>query len=310
MRAWVRRSLSSSESGTTSRAATLGVDARASAARSVSGVSCSWPTAETIGTRQDATARTSRSSLKGRRSSKLPPPRAITITSRSCDRAEILDRRCERRRRPRALDVGLRHDDARGWEAGRDRRQDVPLRGGVVAGHEPDSARKPGQPTLALGREEAFGGQLLLQSLERSEVVAEAEALDRERPEAEVATRLEELRTAVDVHPLAVPELESERVELPTRHRHGQAGTVARILEREEDALPALLPPELGDLALDPDRGQSREPGGNAAVERGDGENLPIAVLLRLDLHEARIRLKASRLREESRRRPSRRSPA
>ncbi len=47
------------------------------------GVSCSWPTAVTIGTGHSATARTSRSSLKGRRSSKPPPPRARTTTSTS-----------------------------------------------------------------------------------------------------------------------------------------------------------------------------------------------------------------------------------
>ena len=61
----------------------VGVDARTSAARSQSGVSCSWPTAETTGTAEVAIARTSRSSLKGRRSSKLPPPRATTTTSSS-----------------------------------------------------------------------------------------------------------------------------------------------------------------------------------------------------------------------------------
>ena len=60
---------------------TDGVEARTSAARSKSGVSCSWPTAETTGTGQSATARTSRSSENGSRSSKLPPPRASTITS-------------------------------------------------------------------------------------------------------------------------------------------------------------------------------------------------------------------------------------
>src|SRR5207237_1102014 len=79
-------STSSARSGTTRRAATLGVEARASAARSQSGVSCSWPTAETTGTGQFAIARTSRSSLKGSRSSKLPPPRATTITSTSGSR--------------------------------------------------------------------------------------------------------------------------------------------------------------------------------------------------------------------------------
>ena len=74
---------SSSRSGTTSLAAAVGVDARTSAARSQSGVSCSCPTALTTGTGQPATARTTRSSLNGSRSSKLPPPRARTTTSTS-----------------------------------------------------------------------------------------------------------------------------------------------------------------------------------------------------------------------------------
>ena len=51
--------------------------------RARNGVSCSWPTAETTGTGHAATARTSRSSLNGSRSSKLPPPRVSTITSTS-----------------------------------------------------------------------------------------------------------------------------------------------------------------------------------------------------------------------------------
>ena len=70
------RRASSSRSGTTRRAAAVGVGARTSAARSHSGSSCSWPTAETTGTGHAATARTTRSSLNGSRSSKLPPPRA------------------------------------------------------------------------------------------------------------------------------------------------------------------------------------------------------------------------------------------
>jgi len=75
----VRNRETAEQSGTV--AAAVGVDARTSAARSQSGVSCSWPTAETTGVGHPATARTTRSSLNGRRSSKLPPPRASTITS-------------------------------------------------------------------------------------------------------------------------------------------------------------------------------------------------------------------------------------
>ena len=62
----------------------------------------------------------------------------------------------------------------------------------------------------------------------RGEVVAEAEALDRERAQAEVAARLEELGAAEHVHALAVGEVEPERVEASARHRHAEAGAVAR----------------------------------------------------------------------------------
>ena len=57
--------------------------ARTSATWSTIGVSCSCPIADTTGVRHSATARTSRSSENGSRSSKLPPPRASTITSTS-----------------------------------------------------------------------------------------------------------------------------------------------------------------------------------------------------------------------------------
>ena len=77
----------------------------------------------------------------------------------------------------RALDVGLRDEHVRRREARLDRGQHVALGGGVVAGHEADPARQEGQRPLALGGEQAFGGQLLLQPLERGQVVAEAEAL-------------------------------------------------------------------------------------------------------------------------------------
>jgi hypothetical protein len=83
-------------------------------------------------------------------------------------------------------------------------------------------------------------------------VVAEAEPLERERAEAEVAARFEELGPPVDVHALAVHEVEPQGVELAARHGDRKARAVARVLQREEDARPALLAPELGDLAFDP----------------------------------------------------------
>ena len=81
----VRRSLirrdSSAQSGTIRLPASVGVEARRSATRSSRGASCSWPIALTTGVRAAATARIRDSSLNGSRSSRLPPPRANTMTS-------------------------------------------------------------------------------------------------------------------------------------------------------------------------------------------------------------------------------------
>ena len=67
--------------GTAHSAALVGVGARASAARSISVQSVSWPTAEMSGMALAAAARTTISSLKPHRSSRLPPPRATISTS-------------------------------------------------------------------------------------------------------------------------------------------------------------------------------------------------------------------------------------
>ncbi|KAG1322238.1 hypothetical protein G6F61_015201 [Rhizopus arrhizus] len=83
MRAAVRRrrSASSRWSGTSSSAATDGVGARRSAAKSLRLKSVSWPTADTTGVRLAAIARASASSLNAHRSSSEPPPRVSRIAS-------------------------------------------------------------------------------------------------------------------------------------------------------------------------------------------------------------------------------------
>ena len=200
-------------------------------------------------------------------------------------RADRAQRLGDGRRRPRALHERLGDEQSRRREAGLDGDDDVSLGGGVVPGHEADPARDARQRPLALGREQPFRRQLLLEPLERGQVLAEAEALDRQRPQPQLALRLEQLRPPVHVHAFAVPQVEAQRVELPARHQPGDDRPVARVLEREEDALPALLPAQLADLALDPDRRQPLQPGADAAVERRDRVDPPVAVLDRLDLH-------------------------
>ena len=157
-----------------------GVAARASAARSQSGVSCSCPTADTIGTREEATARTTASSLNGSRSSKLPPPRARTTTSTSGCAVSAASAATIARAAPFALDACLADDER--VVAGKrapNRRDEVAARGGVGPGEDPDSARDARERPLPLGREEALGREFPLQLLERDEVAAEPEPLDR-----------------------------------------------------------------------------------------------------------------------------------
>ena len=72
---------SSATSGTILLAASVGVEARISATSSRMGRSASCPMAETTGVRASETARTMASLEKGSRSSMLPPPRAMTMTS-------------------------------------------------------------------------------------------------------------------------------------------------------------------------------------------------------------------------------------
>ena len=160
-----------------------------------------------------------------------------------------------------ALDERLRDEDAGGREAGGDGGEEVALRRRLVPGQEADPPREEGEAPLALGGEEALGRERLLQPLDAGERGAEPERLERERAQLEDAARLVELGPSVDVHLVAVGEVESQRVEGRPRHRDREARAVLEVLEREEDALPAVLAAQLGDLALDPDRRQAGEPG-------------------------------------------------
>ena len=118
-------------------------------------------------------------------------------------------------------------------------------------------------------------------------MIADPEALDRQRAETEITAGLVELRATEDVHPIAVDEIEPQRVEARAQDRDTEAGAVGRILEREEHGLPALVPAQLGDLALDPHSREPGEPVSDAAIERRNGVDLLLSVLDCLDLHAA-----------------------
>src|SRR4029078_4827272 len=98
--------------------------------------------------------------------------------------------------RTRSLSVRLRSDDVRGREALNDVREHVALGCRVVAGDEPDAPREARQRALAALVEQSLRGELPFQLLQRGEVRAESEALDRQRLQAQLATLLVELGAA------------------------------------------------------------------------------------------------------------------
>src|SRR6478735_9631079 len=90
-----------------------------------------------------------------------------------------------------ALDSGFDQDDLRRGEAGRDGRDEVAASSRVGAGENPDGSWHARQPTLPLGGEESLSSEGALQLLQRKEVSAQADPLDRRRAKRELGLLLE-----------------------------------------------------------------------------------------------------------------------
>ena len=176
------RSLRSARTGTAISAAAVGVGARRSAARSMSVVSVSWPTADIRGISLAAAARTTISSLKAHRSSRLPPPRATISTSGRGTAAPA-----SRRLKP-AIAAAISSAAPAPWTLTgqtRTRRgkrssmpvQDVADHGARGRGHDAHGLRQVGQVALSRLVEEAFGGECLLARLQQREQGAGARKL-------------------------------------------------------------------------------------------------------------------------------------
>ena len=173
---------SSARSGTTSRAAAVGVEARTSAARSQSGVSCSCPTAETTGTGRGGEGTDDGLVAEGK---EILEAAAAAGDDHDVDRGVGRDapqRRGDAAAGARALDAGLGDDDVGGREPGLDAGDDIAAGGRIGARDDADRAREARQRALALGREQALGGEHALEPLDRGEVVAEPDPLDRASP--------------------------------------------------------------------------------------------------------------------------------
>ena len=138
----------------------------------------------------------------------------------------------------------------------------------------PTARGKRGSRRLRSAAKSPSAASARAQSLERRGVVARADALDRGHAEAQLAPRLVELEAAHRLDALSLGEHGRERVEAAPRHRRGEAGAALGILQGEEHRRPRGVPPELGDLPLDPHVAHAREVAGEPSVEGRDGVDL------------------------------------
>ncbi len=156
-RNWPARS---SAAGATRAAASLGVRARTSAARSASVTSISCPTPETTGIRNAQIARTTTSSLNAQRSSKLPPPRVTTRQSiGTVSRLTRADSGGDFLGGPVALNAARDDQHVHPGEAAPQDLQEILQGGPGRTGDHGDPTRKRGERPLAGGIEEPLAGQ-------------------------------------------------------------------------------------------------------------------------------------------------------
>ena len=155
---------------------------------------------ETTGTAQPATARTTRSSLNGRRSSKLPPPRVSTIDVDSGLRGQLGERRRDRAPAPRGpwTYVSATSDPSRPESAPSTAVTKSRLAAASLPVSRPIRRGRAAAGACAR-RRRALGGQLALQPLDPREDAPRPTRLDRERAQPEDAAGRVELGPPEDV---------------------------------------------------------------------------------------------------------------
>src|SRR6185437_9588345 len=100
--------------------------------------------------------------------------------------------------------------------------------------------------------------------------------LDHGQPK--LAPPLPDLAAAERMHSLSDLRRGLKRIEALAGHGGAQRRPAVGVLQDDEHEPPAVVSPQLGDLALDPDRGQALQIPGDALVEAGNRENTAIAV--------------------------------
>ena len=182
-----RCAASSVTSGTTSLAASVGVDARTSATRSSSGWSGSCPMADTTGVRIACTARSRASSENGSRSSTEPPPRAMIDHVDPGVALEPVEAVHHLGGGALALHRGVRDLEGDRGPAAAGVLDHVALGGGAGRGDQPHPRGQERQRPLQLGGEQPLRREQLAAALEAGEELAEADHPDLARVERQGA---------------------------------------------------------------------------------------------------------------------------
>ena len=200
-------------------------------------------------------ARATASSLNVQRSSRLPPPRAMMMTSAPATRLASRQRRDDLAVGALALDPRRRDQDLRASPAPAGDLQDVADGRAGRAGDDHDPPREARQWPLAARVEQALGGQpsepLAERQLERPDPLR----LDLADRELVVTPRLVDGQAAQGAHGQAVGQLEGELARLaPPDHGADRRGVVP---EREVD-MPRFRPRDVRDLAVQRDLAESR----------------------------------------------------
>ena len=159
-----------------------------------------------------------------------------------------------------ALHGGVRHLEGDAGPAPSGVVEDVALRGAVGRGDQAHAGGQEGQRALALGGEEALGGQQLAAALEAGEQLAEADHPDLTGVEGEGAAVGVVGRLGMDHDPRALDHGRVEAVEEAARagDRDGDVGD--RVAQRHEDRAHARPAGDLRDLPLDPHRAEPVDP--------------------------------------------------
>ena len=254
------RRCSSATSGTIILPASVGVDALASATRSSSGESGSWPIALTTGVRQSDTARSRVSSENGSRSSTLPPPRAMTMTSICLSASSACTAFDDFGHCIRALDGDCLDSELHCGPATLGVLQHVAFGGGSAAADQPDRAWQERQRAFAVGGEEPFCGEQPLEPFDAGEQLTDADRADLERVQLQRAALEVELGLRPDDDPGALGELVGHGVDELLGGRDPQRDVGRGVAQHEEDGVRARTPGDFGQLAVDPDPAEPPDP--------------------------------------------------